>query len=147
MSEVETGYSGGVLVTTRIVWAPLIVVGVGIISGFTYPRVNMGDFYATTATVIVALYIAMAALRDTRQLEVEHWILFIVSCAGLLASIRAVGTMQVRPWLTGISVAGTVAILLIVADNLIYSRAVKQWAWLWSSVSIVVVIVVALVPV
>lgn len=154
MSEVQTGNKGGFWVTTRIVWAPLIVVGVGLISGFTYPRTGLGNFYATTAQVVVTLYIAMVVgaiasrgVRNAPALTVEHWILLVVSCAGLLASIRAVSTTQVHPWLTGLSVAGLVAILLVVAENLISWRAVTQWAWLWSSVFIAVVIVLVLVPV
>jgi hypothetical protein len=98
---------------------------------------------------VVTLYVAIAieaiasgTAQKKIELNVEHWIFLAVSCAGLLATLRALSSTQVHPWQTGLSVAGLAATILLIAENLVRRRAKKKWAMLWSTVFIFVVLVI-----
>ncbi|WP_155547914.1 hypothetical protein [Amycolatopsis camponoti] len=146
------GFRGGFWMKTRTVWGPAILVGVGIISAIRYPRVELAVFYSTSAQVIVTLYVAIAieamassVTQKAAELTGKHWIYLVVSCGGLLAALRAISRQEVYPWLTGLTVAGLAATILLIVEKLINMRARQRWAWLWAVIFIVLVVVVLVI--
>ena len=138
------------MLKTRPIWSVLILIVVGVVSAIIYPTSNLGNYYATAAQVIVTLYVAMAVGgligvgQTARKLTREHWVFLIVSSAGLLASLRGLSLNgKNTQWLTGLTVAGITATVLLVAENLVNwaaGKAVVLWAPLFIAITVVLVL-------
>jgi hypothetical protein len=124
----EAGFSWSI--STRPVWSIVVLIIVGVFSFLRYPHSGLHDFYITAASVIAALYVAIALsvfnLKDSGSNDVafEHGVYMLASSAGLLASVRGLSVGLVHDvWetrlLTGLAVAGMTAAVLLVADRLI----------------------------
>jgi hypothetical protein len=148
-------YSGWFWVKTRPIWSIAILIGVGVISAITYPRTSLQNYYATAAQVIVTLYVAMAVTGliggaqprvSVRKMTPEHWIFLIASSAGLLAALRGLSIVgNNAQWLTGLTVVGVTASLLLIADHIVAWRGGKA-APLWTPLFIAVTVAIILVP-
>ena len=125
------------------------------VSAITYPRTNLQGFYATAAQVIVTLYVAMAVTGliggaqprvSVRPVTPGHWIFLIASSAGLLAALRglSIGTTK-APWLTGLTVVGITATLLLIAEHIVAWRGGKA-TLLWSPLFIAVTVTLIILP-
>jgi len=149
------GYKGGFWLCTRPIWSIGILVGVGVISAITYPRVDIQSYYSTAAAVIVTLYVAMAVTGliggaqprvSVRPMTFEHWIFLIASSAGLLAALRGLSIGKDHAgWLTGLTVVGVTATLLLIADHIVAWRGGRA-AILWSPLFIAVTVTLILLP-
>jgi periplasmic divalent cation tolerance protein len=122
------------ILATRVGWASVLLVVVGIYARSHFHGSHLYDYYSTAAQVIVTLYVAVAIEAATgsppRRLTVEHGIYFVVSSTGLLACIRALA-VQGGSWLVGLTASGVVASALILAEAIIHRHA-GRWAGLWS---------------
>jgi len=149
------GYRGRFWVKTRPIWSIGILIGVGVISAITYPRSSLQSYYATAAQVIVTLYVAMAVTGliggaqpriTVRKMTPEHWVFLIASSAGLLAALRGLSIGKtMAPWLTGLTVVGITATLLLIADHVVAWRGGRA-APLWSPLFIAVTVALILLP-
>jgi hypothetical protein len=150
-NEPPPGYRGGFWLRTRPIWASAVLVTVGIISSVRYPDSNLGGFYSTSAQIIVTLWVAIAVgtfvgSGGRPDMKPDHWVFLIVSSAGLLASLRGVSAgSRSYPWLTGMTVVGVTAAVLLVAENIVAWRA-GRLAPLWTTLFVAVTIVFVLVP-
>jgi hypothetical protein len=154
--DTPLGYSGWFWVKTRPVWGLAILIGVGVISAMTYPSKGLQSYYATAAQVIVTLYVAMAVTGliggaqprvSVRKMTPEHWVFLIASSAGLLSALRGLSiTGGYNPrWVTGLTVVGITATVLLIADHIVAWRGGKA-APLWTPVFIAVTVTLILVP-
>lgn len=147
----------------RPVWSIAILIAVGALSFLRYPLSERGTFYSTAASVIATLWVAVALFFATKEstsgtkepasgeMTFEHWVFMVASSAGLLASLRAlsVGTVH-DAWqtrlLTGLTVAGVTAAILLVAERLITWRGgagnplVVLWTVLFTATAVVLAI-------
>ena len=148
-------YSGWFWVKTRPIWSTGILIGVGVISAITYPRSNLQGYYATAAQVIVTLYVAMAVTGliggaqprvSVRKMTFGHWIYMVASSTGLLAALRGLSIGKTTaPWLTGLTVVGVTATLLLIAEHIVAWRGGKA-APLWSPIFIAVTVTLIFLP-
>ena len=153
--DTPQGYGGGFWLSTRPIWSIGILIGVGVISAITYPRSGLQGYYTTAASVIVTLYVAMAVTGliggaqprvSVRPVRFEHWIFLIASSAGLLAALRGLSIGKtMAPWLTGLTVVGITATLLLIADHIVAWRGGRA-AILWSPLFIAVTVTLILLP-
>jgi len=75
-----------------------------------------------------------------------HWIFMIASSAGLLAALRGLSIGKtMAPWLTGLTVVGVTATLLLIAEHIVAWRGGKA-APLWSPIFIAVTVTLILLP-
>lgn len=154
--DTPMGYKeDGFWFSTRPIWSIVILIGVGVTSAITYPRSGIQSYYETAAQIIVTLYVAMAVTGliggaqprvSVRKMTLEHWIFLIASSAGVLAALRGVslGEHHAR-WLTGLTVVGVTATLLLIADHIVAWRGGRA-AILWSPLFIAVTVTLILVP-
>jgi hypothetical protein len=149
--EGPAGYRGKFWIGTRLYWSSALLLIVGIVATFHYPKVNLSNFYGTAAQVIVTLYVAMAieALagggQSRRDLKPEHWVFLVASSAGMLAALRGLSTTESHRWLTGLTVVGITATVLMVAENIVHWRAGRA-APLWTPLFILVAVLLVLLP-
>ena len=125
------------LMRSRIIWAPAVLLAVGVIS---FARDEEGDanFYSTAAQVIVTLYVAVAVdslsggTTDQRpKPTIEHWIYLVASSAGLLAALR--GVLDPSVLVFSLTVTGVSATVLLLAESLVLRHtAGSRWAVLWT---------------
>jgi hypothetical protein len=134
-------------IRTRPIWSILVLAIVGVFSFFRYSH-SQTDFFLTAATVIATLFVAIAlgifAANESRgneshrdNMSFEHWVFMIVSSAGLLAALRGLSVVgQVHhTWqkelLTGLTVAGVTAAVLLVAERLVARQVPRTAAAFW----------------
>ena len=142
--------------TWAIRWRPLwsipVLVVVGLFSFFCYSESDLSNFYLTAATVIATLFVAIAiGVFVTKEspgndMTFEHWVFMIVSTAGLLAALRGLSVGKVHhAWqkelLTGLTVAGVTAAVLLVAERLVAAQVARTRAAFWWTVLFLVVAV------
>jgi hypothetical protein len=146
------GYKeGGFWIGTRKFWSIAILIAVGVVSALQYPHSQLGAFYSTAAAIIATLYVAIALGAFAGQqgkrppLTFEHWVFLIAASAGLLASLRglSIGT-STRPWLTGLTVVGVTASILLVAESLVAWRAGKSAPW-WTTLFVAIAVLLVIV--
>lgn len=143
-------------IATRRYWAPPILVTVAVLAWTNYPPPSPPEdsfvaYYGTTAQVVVTLYVAIVIEmvgEGGRQATFEHWLFMLVSCAGLLASLRAmVAGSDSR--LFAVAAAGVAAAVLLLAEALVVRMYDPRRRWqgpLWSVLFVVVLVVFLLWP-
>lgn len=129
-----------ILLEKRKYWstAILVIVGIGTAVLRNQDKEGLDGYYSTAAQVIVTLYVAWAieiaisgpAGTGSKRLTVEHGIYAVISSAGLVSCIRALGISQ-EWWLAGLAGAGVVAAVLLLAEAII-DRHAGDDAALWS---------------
>lgn len=113
----------------RPYWSITVLVIVGTVGFFRYPHSGLSSFYSTAASVIATLYVAVAfgvftGKEPARSFTFEHGVYMVAGSAGLLASLRGLSVGQVHAvWqielLTGLTVVGVTAAVLLVGDRLV----------------------------
>jgi hypothetical protein len=144
----------------RPLWSIVILALVGWASFRYYrPHSMLDTFYSTAAVVIASLYVAIVltvfATKESAEnkMTFEHWVFTFASSVGLLASLRGLSVGDIHDaWklrlLTGLTVAGVTAAVLMVAERLITLRggAGRPRAFIWTVLFILAAIILVFFP-
>lgn len=143
---------------TRPIWSIATLIIVGVYSFLHYPHSGLINFYVTAASVIATLYVAIAfgvfAAKDSAggEMTFEHWVFMVASSAGLLASLRGLSAGPVHDvWqtnlLTGLTVVGLTAAVLLVGERLIAWRLLgTKPAVPWTLLFVAAAVALAIFP-
>jgi hypothetical protein len=139
-------YLRGPTQRARIVWAPGLVIVLGVVTAHRYAdSADLSSFFSTSAQVIATLYIAIVinlvtperdSASASRATSTEHWMFFLLSTMGMLGSLA--GLVHSTGVALGMTVTGISAAILLVVDALIVRMLAGRFAAaVWATLFIV----------